>query len=108
MSVQALATAAENKIPMVVVVWQDNHYGLIKWKQEMHFHQSSHTELLNHNLAQLAQAVGCHAKTIQSTEEFKTVLSHALTEQSKPTVIVVPVDYSENMKLFEHLKNVAK
>ena len=31
---------------------------------------------------------------------FKVVLKKALTSKDNPTVIVVPIDYSENMKLF--------
>ncbi len=103
MSIQALVTGVTYHIPFVVVVWEDHEYGLIKWKQEMEYHQHSHTALHNTNLSVLAAAFGCHAKQITSTREFKPTLAWAFSNKDKPTVIVVPVDYSENMKLFHHL-----
>ncbi len=106
MSIQALFTAQEHHIPIVVVVWEDHQYGLIKWKQEMHFHTHSHTELHNKNLEGIAAAMGCHAVRIHASQEFKPTLQQAFKE-NRPSVIVVPVDYSENMRLFQHLKTQA-
>lgn len=107
MSIQALATGVMYQVPFVVVVWEDFQYGLIKWKQEMHFNEHSHTELKHHDLAQVAKAIGCHAKRIHASAEFIDALQWALQQQDYPTVLVVPVDYSENMKLFHHLQRVA-
>ncbi len=104
MSVQALFTAVAEKIPFVVIVWEDQQYGLIKWKQEMQYHQHSHTELHHRDLSTLAKAMGCHAKKITRSDEFQNILKWALLNKEVPTVIVVPVDYSENMKLFFHLQ----
>jgi acetolactate synthase-1/2/3 large subunit len=104
MSLQALSTGVEQKIPFVVVVWEDNGYGLITWKQEMQFHQHSHTTLENPDLAEVARALGCEAKRVNNTAEFIPLLRWAFSNTDKPSVIVVPVDYSENMKLFYHLQ----
>ena len=106
MSIQALVTAARYKIPIVVVVWQDGDYGLIKWKQEMHYKTFSHVALHNPNLAQLATGLGCYGEQIESTEEFVPTLKNALKRTDKPSVIIVPVDYSQNMKLFKHLHKI--
>ncbi len=107
MSIQALFTGVSLKIPFVVIVWADQEYGLIKWKQEMHYGRHSHTALEHHDLRKIAQSIGCHAKRVQATDEFKPLLRWALQNKDRPTVLVVPVDYSENMKLFYHLKDVA-
>lgn len=104
MSIQALFTGVAQRIPFVVVVWQDQQYGLIKWKQEMQYQKHSHTELHHGDLAGLAKSIGCHAKTIEKSEEFTEVLKWALQNKEAPSVIIVPVDYSENMKLFLHLQ----
>ncbi len=106
MSIQALFTAVEQKIPMVVIIWEDGQYGLIKWKQEMHYHTHSHTELQNPDFVALTRSMGCDSVRIGNTEDFKPALQKALATTDKPTVLVVPVDYSENMKLFQHLKDV--
>lgn len=106
MGIQALVTGVENSIPFVTVLWQDDYYGLIKWKQEIEFKETSHVKLHNPNLAHLAEAYGCYSQHIKSAEEFSSALSEALTRKDKPTVLVVPVDYSENMKLVEHLREI--
>jgi acetolactate synthase-1/2/3 large subunit len=37
---------------------------------------------------------------------MQDALKQAFTNKDKPTVIVVPVDYSENMKLTKHLGEI--
>ena len=108
MSIQALATGVDIGVPFVVLLWQDDHYGLIRWKQEMHYRRESHVKLHNPDLAQLAAVYGCHSQKIKASEELVPALKAAFSRRDKPTVIVVPVDYSENMKLFHHLDQVVE
>lgn len=103
MSIQALATAVELNTPIVVVCWEDDYYGLIKWKQEMHYDTSSHVKLYNPNLAQLAASFGCHAEPIKTSDALIPALQQAL-QRNQPSVLIVPVDYNENMKLFSDLR----
>src|SRR3989339_317852 len=103
MSIQALLTGAQLGIGFVVILWQDDFYGLIKWKQEMQYHEYSHVDLKNPDLTKLAEDYGCHAVRITETASFVPELKKALCIKDRPSVIVVPVDYSENMKLFYHL-----
>jgi acetolactate synthase-1/2/3 large subunit len=106
MSIQALVTAVELKQPIVVLVWDDNCYGLIKWKQEISYHTYSHVDLVNPDLAAVSRALGCHADTIHDIKEFIPKLRAAFAEQNKPTVLVIPIDYSENMKLTKRLGEI--
>lgn len=108
MSIQALVTGVQLKVPFVTVLWEDDHYGLIKWKQEMHYETCSHVDLQNPDLQKLAEAYGCHSVRIENTDDFTAELQKALRIQDRPSVIVVPVDYSENMKLFHHLHEAVK
>ena len=91
---------------MVVVLLEDAHYGLIKWKQDVAFHQSSHTELDNPDFVTLAESFGCYAKKISKTEEFSDELREAKNRKSQPSVLIVPVDYDENLKLNKHLGDI--
>jgi acetolactate synthase I/II/III large subunit len=106
MGIQALVTGVEYQIPFVAIVWQDDYYGLIKWKQEIEFKRTSHVALHNPDLAELSRAYGCYGEHVVSADELKNQLSSALSRKDKPTILVVPVDYSENMKLVEHLKEM--
>lgn len=106
MSIQALVTAVDLQLPIVVIVWDDDHYGLIKWKQEAAYGKSSHVDLKNPNLVELAKAFGCHSERINKTAETVAVLERAFKVTDKPSVIIVPIDYAENMKLTKHLGDI--
>ena len=103
MNVQELATAVQYKIPATFLVWEDGGYGLIEWKQAQHFGKTSHTHFTNPDLVRLAQSFGCRGIRIQTADELKPALAQAFGQTDAPTVVVVPVDYSENLRLTRRL-----
>ena len=107
MNVQELSTAVALGVAPVNLVWDDGEYGLIRWKQEMHYDgRHSHTEITNPDLVALAQAFGCHARRVESAEDLRPALQEAFAVTDRPSVVVVPVDYSENLKLTRRLGQV--
>jgi len=103
MNVQELATAVQYELSVVQVVWEDNEYGLIRWKQELGHGVHSHTEFRNPDLVKLATAFGAWAKRVNKPGELRPALRKAFSFTDRPSVIVVPVDYSENLKLSKRL-----
>ena len=103
MNVQELATAAQYKIAPVILVWEDSEYGLIKWKQEDQFGRHSHVSFKNPDLVALSRAFGCHAKKLVAADDLRGALREAFAIDDRPSVIIVPVDYDENMKLTRRL-----
>ena len=103
MNVQDLATAVQYGIPTTILVWDDSSYGLIAWKQEAQFGRHAYTDLKNPDLARLAGAFGCNAIRVESAADFKPALESALAEERRPSVVVVPVDCGENVKLTKRL-----
>jgi acetolactate synthase-1/2/3 large subunit len=106
MNVQDLITAVRYDTPITALVWEDHKYGLIEWKQEEAFGKSSYVDLVNPDLIQLAEAFGCQALRVDSVAGFADALAAAFAETSRPTVIVAPVDYAENMKLTRRLGEI--
>jgi len=106
MSIQAVSTAVTYNVPITIIVWEDDKYGLIKWKQEAAYKKISHIDLDNPDLAKLAEAFGCHSIRINAANEMTPALQKAFSNKDKPTVIVIPIDYSENMKLTERLGEI--
>ncbi|WP_370325359.1 acetolactate synthase large subunit [Euzebya sp.] len=106
MNVQELDTAFQYGIAPTYVVWDDSAYGLIAWKQEAHFGRTSHTTMRHHDLVAVAQGFGCHAVRIESTDELRPALTEAFAVTDRPSVVVVPIDYSENMRLTKRLGQV--
>jgi len=103
MNVQELATAAQYKIPAVFLIWEDKGYGLIKWKQEISFRRSSYVDFENPDLIMLAESFGCLGIMVTSASHFKEAMNEAFAQTDRPSVIVVPIDYSENKRLTERL-----
>ena len=103
MNSQELETAVRENIPFVTLIWEDSHYGLIKWKQEEQYQgDSCYVSFSNPDFKALAEAMHCKGYRVQSAQELIPTLEDAF-RQSIPSVITVEVDYSENMKLSEHL-----
>ncbi len=98
MNVQELETAVRMKTPLVVLVWNDSGYGLIKWKQMNAFGRPSHVDFNNPDFVQLAESFGAQGLRVESAGELLPTLRKAL-ESDSVTVIDCPVDYRENLKL---------
>ncbi len=106
MNVQEMETARRLNSDIVVMVWEDHMYGLIAWKQQNHF--GKHTELSfgNPDWKQLAAAFGWHGHYVENSKDLPATLEAAFDEFG-PSLVVVPIDYAENMKLTERLGDIA-
>ena len=106
MNSQELETAVREKVPFVTLIWEDSSYGLIKWKEQEQFGgEHCYVDFTNPDFKMLAEAMHCKGYRVEKAEDLIPTLEEAF-RQDVPSVIVVPVDYSENMKLSEHLKEV--
>lgn len=94
------------KVPFVTLIWEDSSYGLIKWKEQEQFGgEHCYVDFSNPDFKLLAEAMHCKGYRVEKADELIPTLEEAF-RQDVPSVIVVSVDYSENMKLSEHLKQV--
>jgi acetolactate synthase-1/2/3 large subunit len=103
MNVQDLITAVRYDAPITAVVWEDHRYGLIEWKQQVTYGSTSYADLVNPDFVKLAEAFGCGAIRVETAEAFRPALERAFAETWRPTVILVPVDSRENLKLTHRL-----
>lgn len=103
MNVQDLETMVRRKLQVVVMVWVDGEYGLIKWKQQNHFN-GDHSELAfgNPDFELLAKSFGMWGKTLTSPDQLPGALNEAFS-QDGPALLAVPIDYAENMKMTKRL-----
>ena len=101
MNMQEIETAVRLKIPIIVVVWIDDEFNLIKIKQTQEFGHSVGTEFGNPNIVKLAESFGAIGKFAKSTDEFIQFLNEAKSEKTKPTIIGINVDYSRNSVLLD-------
>ena len=106
MNVQEMETAKRLNSNIVVMVWEDKMYGLIAWKQQNQF--GTHTDLSfdNPNWLELASAFGWAGHFVDSSSALANTLETAFNEPG-PSLIVLPIDYNENMKLTKRLGDIA-
>ncbi len=105
MNVQELETAKRLRTPFVTMVWVDDGFGVIRWKQERNFGRSFGSDFGNPDFGKLAEAFGLPGFMVREADDLAPVLERALGLE-EPSVIAVPVDYSENRRLTETLGEV--
>lgn len=105
MNVQDLETAVRLKLPIVIMIWNDNGYGLIEWKQKNQFGHAYGTSVGNPDFVKLAESFGAVGMRAEKAKDVKTMLEKAFSI-NKPVVLDVPVDYTENLKLTEKLGKI--
>ena len=96
MNMQELETATRIGTPFVTLIFNDGGYGLIEWKQQIHYGKSAFIKFGNPDFVKLAESMGLKGYRITSAIDLIPTLKEAL-EQDVPAVIDCPVDYRENM-----------
>lgn len=104
MSLAEFETAVRLKLSIVIVVLRDGRYGLIEWGQQNKLGHSSNIQFENPNFVALATAYGAKGMKVTQASAFTTILQTALSE-SGPVIVECDVDYQENFRLSERLKN---
>jgi len=98
MNCQELETALRVGTPFVTLIFNDGGYGLIEWKQLNYFGTSSFIKFGNPDFVKFAESMGLKGYRVESTQDLIPILEDAF-RQEVPTVIDVPVDYGENLRL---------
>lgn len=102
MNCQEMETATRAGTPIVCLLFHDDTYGLIKWKQEIHFGRSAFVDFGNPDFVKLAESFDWNGVRIEAAGELLPALENAFTS-ARPTLIDCPIDYTENLKLTERL-----
>ncbi|QDH16588.1 acetolactate synthase large subunit [Swingsia samuiensis] len=102
MNSQEIETAIRENIPLKVLIWVDDSYGLIKWKMDMEEGAHSSVDFGNPDFVKYAESFGASGYYVDRAEALLPILKQALSEEGV-SIIACPVDYSENMKLIEKL-----
>lgn len=100
MNSQELETAVRLKLNLVILIINDNAYGMIKWKQAQEGFQSFGLDYNNPDFVKYADAYGATGHRITRTEDLRPTLKEALNSGGVH-LIDVPVDYSENRRVFD-------
>jgi acetolactate synthase-1/2/3 large subunit len=105
MNVQELETAKRIGTDLIVIIFNDSKYGVIEWNELEKFKTSYGIDFSNPDFVQMAQSFGVNGVKIESADELTSKLQYAL-EKGGIWVFDVEVDYAENIKLGEKLRDM--
>ena len=103
MNSQELETAVRLKLPLVILIWRDNGYGVIRWKQQVRFGRTSSVDFGNPDFVRYAESFGAAGYRVTAPTELRPILEQAL-QRDVPAVIDCPVDDGENLRLTKRLQ----
>jgi acetolactate synthase I/II/III large subunit len=105
MNSQELETAVRLRLNLVVLILQDNAYGMIRWKQAVDHFADFGMTFGNPDFVAYAQAYGAKGSRVESADGLVPALEAAFAGGGLH-LVAVPVDYSENMRvLVDELKS---
>jgi acetolactate synthase-1/2/3 large subunit len=102
MNSQEIETAVRERIPLVVLIWEDGGYGLIEWKMDLELGEHHYIKFGNPDIVTYAESFGAKGYRITAADQLLPTLKKALDDDGV-SLIACPVDYSENLRLTDTL-----
>lgn len=103
MNSQELETAKRLRLGFTTVIFNDNDYGLISWKQRMETGHATGTRITNPDFKRYAESFGIRSYRPRHPDELRRQLERALGSREL-CVIDIPVDAGVNLQLSAKLK----
>ncbi|HLR90450.1 MAG TPA: acetolactate synthase large subunit [Balneolaceae bacterium] len=104
MNSQELETAKRLGTSYINIVFNDNDYGLISWKQQQHRQRSVSTRIQNPDFKKYSESFGIPGYRPESLRELRAVLKKAL-DTEELCLIEVPISNHVNNELTDKLEN---
>jgi len=98
MNSQELETAVRLRLNLVVLILQDNAYGMIRWKQAVESFTDWGLTFGNPDFAKYAESYGAKGSQVKSADGLVPALEAAF-KGGGVHLVTVPVDYSENKRV---------
>lgn len=99
-SAMELETAVREKCNFVHFVWRDGHYNMVAEQEQSKYGRTTGVDFGKIDLVGFAESFGARGFALGSADELLPVLDEAQSLEG-PVLIDVPIDYSDNPKLFE-------
>jgi len=103
MNAAEIETATRCGVSFPIIVFNDNDYGLIRWKQHTHHGRNVGTVLTNPDYVQFAESFGIRGYSPASLRELEDVLRRVVAEQEM-CIVEVKVDPSVDLELTKKLE----
>jgi acetolactate synthase-1/2/3 large subunit len=90
-SLNELATAVKYRLPLAIVLMNDDRYGAIEWLQDKMFKRSGETELANPDFPALARSFGARGERLPSVAALPDALARAF-KVAAPTLLELSME----------------
>ena len=99
MTMSELATAVINKVPLKILLINNNYLGMVRqWQHLFYDNRLSGVDLEgNPNFVKLAESYGCKGFRIKRSSDVRRILTAALEYNEGPCMIDVEVEKEENV-----------
>ncbi|MFC5412248.1 biosynthetic-type acetolactate synthase large subunit [Larkinella bovis] len=97
MTIQELGTIAQNKLPVKIIILNNNYLGMVRqWQQLFHNRRYSFVELQNPDFITIAKGFGVAGHTCAKREDLSASLD-TLLASDKPYLLEILVETEENV-----------
>jgi acetolactate synthase-1/2/3 large subunit len=104
MNSQDIETAIRLHLNLVILIIEDQGYGMIRWKQQVEGFADFGLTFSNPDFVRYAEAYGASGTRVNATENLAPALDTAF-QTGGLHIVIVPIDYSENRRvLIDELK----
>ena len=97
-SSQDLETAVRLGLNIVHIIWNDGHYDMVKFQEELKYGKSSGVNFGSVDFVKYAESFGATGLRVEKAQDLEKVLDQAFATEG-PVVVDIPVDYSDNKEL---------
>src|SRR3954454_5989870 len=73
-------TAVRERIPLVVLIWEDGGYGLIEWKMDLELGEHHYVKFNNPDVVTYAESFGAKGYRITAADQLSPTLRTALAD----------------------------
>lgn len=102
-----LATAAQYQIPLVICVFNDSGYGVLRWLQDTRFGRINETDLGKMDFARMAESMGVPGRRVQSVAELEAALDSGMSAPG-PYLIDIDMEHFAPMEISVMPKKLAQ
>ncbi|WP_370277628.1 thiamine pyrophosphate-binding protein [Pontibacterium sp.] len=107
MSGQEITVAAQQQLPLVMIILNDNALGMVKHGQRLGGAEQTGFALPEINFALMAEAMGIEGIVVESPWELEAVDFERLFAKRGPTIIDIRIDPEEIPPMGERIKGLA-
>ena len=93
-----MATAAQYQVPLLICVFNDQGYGVLRWLQDTRFGRINETDIGKMDFTTMARSMGVPGERVKSVEEFKAAVDRGM-EVTGPYLIDVDMEHFKPMEI---------